>query len=677
MVRAKQKVKRLEFTTVPVPEKEKKKQPPKNLIRGLNTPSEDLQRPLGTTNSHAPTLESGSNSSAQPWNQRSILLTPRSSDSRIVLQPKTPIPPVTSTALIDVPTPTPIRPQDVSDTVPTASAVSLVPASPFLPKQAAKQAPKQTAKQAPKKVRSRGRTLHREGAEERSRSSSPKEDFTEAEIAAMNHFNIPSADFKDGLSIFELRLLLKIEDINATSCDCVFHVDTDSTTRDSDFHSSKLSYNLKNFRFNANRHLRRWHLQLFCQMIVNKRNGVEFVLTVQTVCSEWTRKSEVNASIDRVRKLLLNKPDIGTATVAFAVASCCNGVAFRVGDSSTFRDFFNSCGIQVQSESSIRKSTIPAIYAAVERIEEEKLKKASSVSFAFDGWSCAAGRTVGIAYYFIDEDWNLQHCFLDLVSVWETSNAATISSVVAARLKRRIGQSTVISMAVTDNCSTEISAANSIALQVWTCVIHICNLAVEKCFEDIEELGNLIKKLLLLFAWLRTANVEPVLGIALKLDDKNSKIKATTFGKTRWNGKLLMISKYLKIKTAVSNVRQSFEGGKSVSEVAEERSQRQEHERAREREHAPASIFLSTPSTPFPDREEVPPANPSSFFFDQTEDAVLEVLAKILNEIHVFTLIAEREECTISSVAYLLHKLLDWVISFSSLLLCYILTMLA
>jgi hypothetical protein len=161
------------------------------------------------------------------------------------------------------------------------------------------------------------------------------------------------------------------------------------------------------------------------------------------------------------------------------------------------------------------------------------------------------------------------------------------------------------------------------------------------------------------------------------LDDKNSKIKATTFGKTRWNGKLLMISKYLKIKTAVSNVRQSFEGGKSVSEVAEERSQRQEHERAREREHAPASIFLSTPSTPFPDREEVPPANPSSFFFDQTEDAVLEVLAKILNEIHVFTLIAEREECTISSVAYLLHKLLDWVISFSSLLLYYILTMLA
>jgi hypothetical protein len=106
----------------------------------------------------------------------------------------------------------------------------------------------------------------------------------------------------------------------------------------------------------------------------------------------------------------------------------------------------------------------------IERIEEEKLKKASSVSFAFDGWSCAAGRTVGIAYYFIDDDWKLQHCFLDLVGVRETSNAATISSVVAAQL-------------------------------------HICNLAVEKCFEDVKKLENLIKKLVNLFAWLRTANV--------------------------------------------------------------------------------------------------------------------------------------------------------------------------
>ncbi len=39
--------------------------------RGLGL-NHDLQRPLGTTNSHAPTTESGSNSSAQPFNQQSM-----------------------------------------------------------------------------------------------------------------------------------------------------------------------------------------------------------------------------------------------------------------------------------------------------------------------------------------------------------------------------------------------------------------------------------------------------------------------------------------------------------------------------------------------------------------------------------------------------------------------------
>jgi hypothetical protein len=79
--------------------------------------------------------------------------------------------------------------------------------------------------------------------------------------------------------------------------------------------------------------------------------------------------------------------------------------------------------------------------------------------------------------------------------------------------------------------------------------------------------------------------------------------------------------------------------------------QEQEETRPAPREHL---ILLSSPSAPLPEHDEVPPANPSSFFFDQTEEAQMEVLAEILHEIHVFTLIAEREECTISSIAYLL-----------------------
>ena len=302
------------------------------------------------------------------------------------------------------------------------------------------------------------------------------------------------------------------------------------------------------------RHLEAYHPSVAADILkVQKMPHGDIHSTISDILRVWSITSRnMPNTMDRFLTQVSKGPDIATKEVALLMWLVSSGIPIHTTSSRHFSTLFDQFGVKIRSPSSLRQCTLPSLYSIISADVDAMLGNVESIAIAFDGWKSGGGKgeVLGVVGQFITENWELKRILLGLISIGGNCSVEHLSSIVRGIVEDKVGNNTLISVAITDNASAFVKAARYLN-EAWHCLCHTLQLLVHDVISDSgSEWFNLINNCRIIVTFIRGHRP---LKLALSQHQSSSSniLELILDNDTRWNISYMMLSRFLVLHKAV------------------------------------------------------------------------------------------------------------------------------
>jgi hypothetical protein len=150
-------------------------------------------------------------------------------------------------------------------------------------------------------------------------------------------------------------------------------------------------------------------------------------------------------------------------------------IPFDALDSEEFSDMLRDFNVSLDGKG-VFLDLIASLYEFTLEVKRARLHKCAGLSVAADFWTSKAHRKyLAIAYFGIDDDWNLVHEVMDLVRFPGTTIAEVCQAVMQTRVDRHAAKDQLIAQYTTDNGSDLKRMRDLLETDHDDCINHVMN----------------------------------------------------------------------------------------------------------------------------------------------------------------------------------------------------------